>query len=131
MTQGALLPAEFYRAFLVLIPKSSIGLDVANIATPPNLRPLTLSNSCQKIVAKALAAPLEEVAKTAVHEAQRGFVRSRQMAATLVGADAAIEEFLHNPQADPALILLDIAAAFPSIDWDWVQWVLRGMGVPA
>lgn len=130
MTRGEPVPASFNRAWLVLIPKTSVGPEAANVVSPANLRPLALSNSCQKIVMKALAAPLESMARSLVHEAQRGFVRGRQMSSNLVGADCAIEEFLFDSGADLGLILLDIAAAFPSIDWGWVRWVLRVMCTP-
>lgn len=130
VVRGDPAPPSFNQAWMVLIPKAPIALDAAHVARPANLRSFTLSNSCQNIVAKALCAPLEDVARSVVHDAQRGFVRGRQMATNLVGADAAIENFVHDPGSDPGLILLDIQAAFPSIDWDWVQWVLRQMGIP-
>lgn len=124
--RGDLVPASFNRAWLVYLRP----VHVASVASPASLRPLTLWHSCQKVVAKALPAPLEEVARTVLHEAQRGFARGRQMASNLVGAAAATEEFLHDSPSDPGLILLDTHVAHPSIDWSWIQWVLRRTGIP-
>lgn len=66
----------------------------------------------------------------AVHKSQRGFVCGRQIASNLLGADAAVEEFLHDPHSDLGLVLLETQAAVPSIDWGWLHWVLRETGVP-
>lgn len=77
VVRGDPVPANFSQAGLVLIPKTPIAPDVAHVALPANLRLRTLRNSSQNIVAKALCAPLEAVAQSAAHEAQRGFVRGR------------------------------------------------------
>lgn len=45
-----------------------------------------------------------------------GFVRGRRRSSNIVGIDTPIEEFLCDPAADPGMVLLDIQAAFPSID---------------
>lgn len=37
---------------------------------------------------------------------------------------------MHDIGSDPGLVLLDILAAFPSIDWGWLRWVLDRIGVP-
>lgn len=41
-----------------------------------------------------------------------------------------MEEYLNHEDAEPAAAFLDIAAAFPSVEWPYVHWALCGMGVP-
>lgn len=43
---------------------------------------------------------------------------------------AAIEEYSRDEESEPAAIFLDIAAAFPSVEWAYMQWALRRVGVP-
>lgn len=47
-------------------------------------RPLTLSNSCQKIVVKAFGASMERVVMRLAHPAQRGFVRGCRILANVL-----------------------------------------------
>ena len=55
---------------------------------------------------------------------------ARQLALNLLLVDASIEEFLLDPDSDPALVLLDIQAALPSATWGWIRFVLQNMLVP-
>lgn len=92
------------------------------------VRPLTLSNTAQNVIAKALNATLEVVAGSASHAAQRGFVRGRQMSSNTVGIEAALELFFCDTTSDPGAVLQDVQAAFPSLHRGWHPWVMRRKG---
>lgn len=51
------------QAWLVCIPRAPLALDMVQVAHLAGLRRLTLSNSCHKIVAKALCVLLEVIAR--------------------------------------------------------------------
>lgn len=121
MVRGDLAPTSFNRAWLVLIPKALVALDQCC----PRCE---LGESSAAYAEQRL--PEDCIAHSAVHQAQGRCARGRQMASKLVGADAAIERFLHDPRSDLGLVLLDIQAVFLSIDWAGMQWVLLRMGVP-
>lgn len=73
---------------------------------------------------------LEPMAQRVVHWSQRGFVKGRQITANVVHVEAAVEGYLHDEDAEPAAVFLDIAAAFPAVEWSYMHWALCRMGVP-
>ena len=109
------LPDDFNEAFMVFLPKVSPppGEDTAE-CKPSETRPLSLSNTDSKILAKALARPLEIIGTTYVVEAQQGNVKGRDILSNVVQVETkAIECLVSSKNA--AMIFLDFAAAFPSI----------------
>lgn len=44
--------------------------------------------------------------------------------------DGAITGFLQDDESEPAAVLLDIAAAFPSAAWEYIRWALTAQGAP-
>lgn len=67
VTEGAKPPAEFNPALLAFIPKggSLPGTDGYE-GRAPEYRPLTLSNSCRKLVTKTMGVALEHIAMALV-----------------------------------------------------------------
>lgn len=95
------------------------------------MRPITLSNTAHKLLAKALNASLEKVAAATVHPAQRGFMPGRSMADNMFEAIAPMHVARLLEGSVPAVVLFDIRAAFPSVAWEWIWMVLRRLRVPA
>lgn len=73
---------------------------------------------------------LEPMVQRVVHWSQRGLVKGRQMAANVVHVEAVVDEYLNDEDAEPAVVFLDIAAAFPSAEWAYMQWALGRIQVP-
>lgn len=116
---------------MVFIPKGGSAASHSGYeAQPSQFRPLTLSNSCQKLVAKAFGASLERIAATLVHPAQRGFLHGRKMMANVLETQLALEEAAIFGLEPRALVLFDVASAFPSAEWEWIWRCLDAMGVP-
>lgn len=63
-------------------------------AAPGNFRPIALSNTCQKLIAKALNSTLEVIAHNVVHRSQRGFVGGRRMGDNILLTLVAMEKAL-------------------------------------
>lgn len=112
---GASPPAGFCDGILVFIPKAALqpGQD-EHRAAARDLRPRTLGNTSHKTIMLMINNMLERYACAIVHPSQRGFVRGRDLLTNAAELEGAITGFLHDDEAEPAAVLLDIAAAFPS-----------------
>lgn len=79
LTDGVCPPPDFNSALLIFIPKggSLPGMEGYE-GKASQFRPLTLSNSRQKLITKAFGVSLEHIAMQVTHPAQRGFVRGRK-----------------------------------------------------
>lgn len=94
------------------------------------MRPITLSNTAHKLLAKALNASLEKVAVASVHPSQRGFMPGRTMNDNVSEAIAPMHIARLLEGSVPAVVLFDIRAAFPSVAWEWIWMVLRRLRAP-
>lgn len=121
----------FNDARLGFIPKAALQLGKdEHRALPKELRPLTLGNTSHKASMRLVNGTLEQYASAVVHPSQTGFVRGRDMLTNVAEIEGSITGFLHDDEAEPAAILLDVAVAFPSADWGYIRRALRALGVP-
>ena len=128
---GACLPDDFNDAHMVFLPKGEQDGDQHGIARlPESTRPLSLSNAVAKVIASALNASLSQLAARSVSARQRGFVRGRHLLDNVLETEASAVHFAKYFGDTSGIILLDIAAAFPSLAHSWIFAVLRAMGVP-
>lgn len=114
---------------LTFIPKAASLIATSCVAEPSRYRPLTLSNTAHKLLAKAPNSALEAYCAEAVHPAQRGFVIGRSMALNIVEAEAAIESENLLGGRRLGIALFGVAAAFPSVGWEWIWASLGAIGV--
>ena len=118
---GGVVPSWFNKSALVFIPKGDPGAGGAGVqARPGDLRPLSLSNAGQKLVALAINISLSRVCEGIVHSAQRGFRRGKLITGNMLELEARIMKELFTGARCPALLLIDIKAAFPSVAWGWL-----------
>ena len=128
---GARLPKGFNECNLVFIPKGEDINDALLVARTPNTtRPISLSNTDSKYFALALNRPLAEAAKVTVHPRQRGFVQGRSLIDNVLEVEGFGQSYTIAEADNPAIILFDIMAAFPSLSHQWLFVVLRKMKVP-
>lgn len=127
MLGGALMPDWLSDSLVVFIPKATHdAAGVLHAAAPRGFKPIALSNTCQKLLTKALNSTLEEVARQVVYSSQRGFVRGRRMGdATILMALSAQEKALILGENACGATVFDIATAFPSVAREWV-WAAMG-----
>ena len=113
----------------ILKDKEDLGQSVVS-REPSNLRTLSLSGNDAKIVARALARPLNLVAPHCVHESARGGIADRQMLTNILQLESRASQDLLRSDVGPGYIFWDFKAAFPSIAWSWLFPALLWIGVP-
>lgn len=115
----------------VYIPKAELLADAELVqTTAASLRPLTLMNTSEKLIALSVNAVLAEAAERTVAGPQCGFVAGRRLEDNVIGLDGALTAYSIDSSARPAAILLDCANAFPSFSHAWVFAILRRTHVP-
>lgn len=132
MMAGARQPPWFGAARMVLIPKARGAVRVGPrevAAAPADLRPLSLSNTDNKLIAPFANAALRMAAAQCCSPAHFGFVAERQLGDAVLIPEASA---LHGVRRSSSggLIFVDFLAAFPSVRRRWIRRVLEVMGVP-
>ena len=130
--QGVMPPASFGESIFAFIPKAtgSLQLQPGEVAAKPrDLRPLSLANTDNKIIASFVNASLGPIAQLMCFHAQFGFIDERQMGDGVLGLEASA---LHGVRrsATSALLFLDFCAAFPSIAQAWIWLCMEHMCLP-
>jgi hypothetical protein len=128
---GACLPEGFNECNLAFIPQGDDPNDSLLVArTPATTRPISLSNTDNKYFALALNCPLAEAATVTVHPRQRGFVHGRSLIDNVLEVEGFGQSYTIAEADNPAILLFDLMAAFPSLSHQWLFVVLRRMKVP-
>lgn len=131
LLNGEKAPGWFNSSPLVFIPKASPGVaGHPHAALPHQVRPISLSNIVQKVIAKAINRSLEMVAQATVHSSQRGLVSGRRMPDKLLLAQASVEKAVILGERIQGIALFDIPAALPSAGWLGIWAVLEAMMLP-
>ena len=92
-----------------------------------NWRPITLTNSDYKILAKTLALRLQKVIKEIVGEEQCGYIKGRNISTLIRMVDDIIEK-IDNDDEQGALLALDYSKAFDSISKQYMLKVFSLFG---
>ncbi|KAM9916187.1 hypothetical protein OXX80_013665, partial [Metschnikowia pulcherrima] len=127
MTTGR-LPHSFTKVLITLIPKH-------NVETSKDIkdqRPISLSNTCIKVISKAVCTRLQKVMGHLVGPYQRGFIKGRRI-------DQNTSEFFtmldmlkqEESQASDgkAILMVDFNKAFDRISHQYMRQVLIRMGI--
>ena len=110
-------------AIITLIHKGK-ELEKSNLS---NWRPISLTNTDYKIVAKCIAMRLSRVIKTIVNEDQVGYIKGRNVSANLRLIDDVIEYSRIKKQSG-ILLALDFSKAFDSISKEFMIIALKKFG---
>lgn len=94
-------------------------------------RPLTLSNTSSKLVAKLQDVGLADAAALTVADFQFGFLRGRLSSDAVFKAESEALDHAIVVDTAPAIWLLDQRNAFPRLLHAFVRWVLVQSGFPA
>ena len=125
------LPDHFNAAILVLLPKKPSFVDPlkGDVYSPENMRPLSIVNTYNRIIANSLRLTLEKLADNFISHKQRGFMKGRLITENLVDIDYASHQ-IRIKGSRGALVLFDFKAAFPSINHHYMWSTLAKCGVP-
>ena len=130
LLQGGAPPQEFNHALLVLLAKKpSVSADGANWFAPKDTRPISIVNSDNRILANMFRDVLARFADKRCCKQQRGFLLNRFLLENVVDADFESRK-VYLSDKNGALILVDLAAAFPSLGHDFLFEVLTRQGIP-
>jgi len=108
-------------AHIVLLPKRE------DASTVGDFRPISLSHSFAKLISKLLTARLSLESDNLVSRAQSAFIKRRSIQDNFLYAQNLIRE-LHRAKKPTLFLKLNIAKAFDTIRWDFLQEVLEKMG---
>ena len=111
------------RAVITLIHK---GKDLPR-DTLNNWRPISLTNTDYKILAKCLAHRLSSVIADVVSEDQVGFIKGRNSSKLIRLIDDTID-FMNNSNKPGILLALDYSRAFDSISKEYILWTFKKFG---
>ncbi|TYK29463.1 LINE-1 retrotransposable element ORF2 protein [Cucumis melo var. makuwa] len=114
------------------------AVNVTNIAliakkekcvVPADYRPISLTTSIYKIIAKVIAERLKETLPLTVAENQMAFVKGRQIIDAILVANEAID-YWRVKKIKGFVIKLDIEKAFDKLNWRFIDFVLMKKGYP-
>ena len=114
------IPSGINSSFIALIPK------VVGPRLVKDFRPISLLNSCIKILLKVLATRLAGHMNSIISESQSGFIKGRQASESIL----IVKEVVHSIQRRKCkglILKLDFEKAFDSVRWDFLLEVLETM----
>ncbi|KAH6762314.1 hypothetical protein C2S52_019747 [Perilla frutescens var. hirtella] len=122
--EHGVIPPGLNSGFLVLLPKKECALRVEEF------RLIALSNFLFNIFTKILATRLNKVAATFVSNSQYGFIQGRQIHEAIVLASEGINALNRTHEGRNMAFKLEITKAFDTMEWPFIQRVLRNFGFP-
>ena len=124
--------SAFNAGLMVFLPKkapqtSELGEE---FLLPSELRPLTIVNTDNRLMANALRLRIEPLVNSFISSQQQGFLGGRSLLKNVTDIDAGMRQFamLHD---DPAAIFFDFEAAFPSLAHRYLLQALESLRLPA
>lgn len=125
-------PEDFNFAFLYCIPKKAdFNIpDVGDVYSCGSTRPISVVNTDNRILANAINVCFSKAAAKWVSPYQRGFVNGRYMLQNVLEIDFHSLRITMNRKKG-AIVLFDFAAAFPSMDHQFMWDVLEAVGIDA
>ena len=108
---------------LRLIPKPK-----KDLLMPSSWRPICLQDVDLKIITKTIANRLKTVIEEVIHPDQIGF-RGGQYIGQTIQLIQDIIECTEKEQKNAFLVSLDIEKAFDSVEWDYLDEIVKAMGI--
>ena len=118
------MPHSVNATLLSLIPKTTDAEKMTDF------RPIACCNVIYKVVSKILAKRLKATLPEAIELNQCAFVEGRLLLENVLLATELVRDY-HKPSASSrAAIKLDIAKAFDTVSWSFIENTLRAMNYP-
>ena len=118
------LPCTLRDGIITLLPKGSKPRDMIS-----SYRPITLLNTCYKIISGVIANRLKQLIPKLVSSCQTGFIKGRFIGEnTRLMSDVAA--YVKQNRQTALFISLDIEGAFNSVSWSFIKAILRHQGFP-
>ena len=131
LMDGVLPPDGFNYGLLFLIPKTGTLL-------PEDTRPISVTNSDNRIIAKAIVAAITPALLVMLHRSQKGFISTRVFEDHIRDLNERFYEMAEGTDPPGSLpsgrnlyvLFMDTAKAFDSIDHVFVHEAIRRTGLP-
>ena len=122
ISKGQPPPNNFNNGLLFLLPKKQTGLI-------SDTRPLSVTNTDNRIIAAAVAHKVMPAVLDIVDPAQKGFLNGRSGSDHILDINTFFYEGVEN-NINRHLFLLDTAKAFDSIDHEWIYTIIKHLNFP-
>ena len=123
LADGLVPPAGFNYGVLFLLPKKGLG-------TPDDTRPISVTNACNRIIAKGVLSCIVPALKEFIHSAQKGFVPGRDSGDHIRELNELFYKALEVDESELFVLFIDTQKAFDSVDHDFLSGVLSKIGFP-
>ncbi|GEQ70438.1 hypothetical protein JCM33374_g4115 [Metschnikowia sp. JCM 33374] len=122
------LPPGFQKVLITLIPKNS----VAKSKDIKDQRPISLSNTCLKVISKAVCIRLQKIMDVLIGPYQRGFIKGRRINQNTMEFFTMLERLKENRSTEAdrkAILMIDFTKAFDRISHQYMRQVLFKIGL--
>nr|XP_027101056.1 uncharacterized protein LOC113720378 [Coffea arabica] len=120
--QGMGLPRSFTSTSIVLLPK------IAGAMCWKDFRPISLCNTCSKIISKLVARRLGRVLPTLVSPWQTGFVPGRGITDNILLTQELVMDLDRRLRHPNIMLKLDMEKAYDRVEWPFLLFMLRQFG---
>ncbi|XP_071914053.1 uncharacterized protein [Coffea arabica] len=120
--QGMCLPRSFTSTSIVLLPK------VAGASCWKDFRPISLCNTCSKIISKVVARRLGRVLPSLVSPWQTGFVPGRGITDNILLTQELVMDLDRRLRHPNIMLKLDMEKAYDRVEWSFLLFMLRQFG---
>ena len=121
----------FNGSLLACLPKtpSQVAKDGTAIYAPSSTRPLSISNTDNRLFSVTIKHSWEPVLAKGVHPHQRGFLPGRSILQNVIDInEQALHAAFHSQEG--VIVFFDFKAAFPSLSQDFLFRCLELRGMP-
>lgn len=124
--------SAFNAALLICIPKKIVHLSPEGTPyhLPSQLRPLTIVNTDNRLLASAARYRYESAISSAIGSSQRGFIPGRSMLKNVLEVDTRLRTACACSGAAGA-VFFDFEAAFPTLSHSYLHHLLERLRLPA
>ena len=112
-------------SIISLIPKSK------NVSSPSDFRPISCCNVIYKVLAKILAGRLAQALQGIISPMQNAFLGGRYMSDNINLVQELLRQYGRKRSSPRCLIKVDFKKAFDSVQWGFLECLLRQLGFPA
>lgn len=117
------MPKPTATATIILIPK------VCNPQNFADYRPICLTNFISKVITRLLASRLAKILPKVISPEQAGFLQGRGITEQVLLAQEMVHFLDKRTRGGQVIIKLDMTKAFDRISWQYLQLLLRKLGM--
>ena len=124
LAEGIMPPSGYNHGYLYLLPKKGMH-------TPADTRPITVTNSDNRVIAAAVVLSVTEIVNERLDTAQQGFIHGRNYYRHIQELNHHFYTVVESPGKDDYFALfMDTAKAFDSIIHKFIHAAIRRLGLP-